>query len=176
MAKVPFTKLKLKVEDSIKELKINDEVIIEVKQYLPIQDKLRLIGNVVNWAHEEDNNYSNPVKVEVIKNIELIVYYTNITFTEKQKENLPKLYDQFVSSGMMLNILNLIPSQEREQIEKGILDTIEAVYKYQNSALGILDTLKTDYSNLQMDIDSLKEDIQNPENLQFLKELLTNFG
>jgi hypothetical protein len=47
MAKVPFTKLKLKTDDSVKHIQISDEITIEVRQYLPIQEKLKLIGDVV---------------------------------------------------------------------------------------------------------------------------------
>jgi hypothetical protein len=47
MAKVPFSKLKCKIDDSVKEVKLTDDIVIEVKQYLPIQEKLELIGKVI---------------------------------------------------------------------------------------------------------------------------------
>ena len=40
MAKVAYSKLKLKTKDDVKLIQLNDEITIEVKQYLPIQDKL----------------------------------------------------------------------------------------------------------------------------------------
>ena len=65
MAKVPFSKLKCKINEEIKQVKLNDEITIEVKQYLPIQEKLALIGRVIELAHMQDENYSNPVKAAV---------------------------------------------------------------------------------------------------------------
>ena len=62
MAKVAFTKLGLKRKDEVKTVNINNNVI-EVKQYLPINEKLELIGRVLNQA-ADDNNFSNPIKLE----------------------------------------------------------------------------------------------------------------
>ena len=171
MAKVPFTKLKLKIEDSIKELQLNDEIVIEVKQYLPIQEKLRLIGDVVKLAHEQDANYSNPIKVEVYRDLEVIFAYTNLNFTEKQKEDLPKLYDTLMSSGMLAKIIEIIPEEEYGKVCMGVWQSIDSVYKYQNSIVGILDTINSDYSNIKFDIKELAKDMQELEDLELLQDL-----
>jgi hypothetical protein len=81
MAKVSLTKLGLKVNQDIKNIEFNEQ-IIEVKQYLPVNDKLELISNVINSAHDE-NNFSNPVKVSVFTTLEIMYAYTNINFTDK---------------------------------------------------------------------------------------------
>ena len=172
MAKVPFTKLKCKINIDEIPVQIGEETIA-VKQYLPIQEKLELIGNVIMAAHEQDANYSNPVKVGVYRDLEVIFAYTNITFTDKQKEDLPKLYDMLYSSGIIGEVLKNIPEDEYMEIVFGVKDSIESIYKYQNSALGILDTIKTDYGNMKLDIDSLNQAITDPETLEFVKALLT---
>ena len=83
MSRVPFTKLGLKKKEEIKNITINDQVI-EVKQYLPISDKINIITNVIENS-ADDNNFANPVKVEVFANLEIMYAYTNISFTDKQK-------------------------------------------------------------------------------------------
>ena len=80
MAKVSFTKLGLKKKEEIKNITINDQVI-EVKQYLPISDKINIITNVIENS-ADDNNFANPVKVEVFANLEIMYAYTNISFTD----------------------------------------------------------------------------------------------
>ena len=45
--KPTFAKLGLKMNNNIKTILINDQEI-EVKQYLPINEKLDLIGSVIN--------------------------------------------------------------------------------------------------------------------------------
>jgi hypothetical protein len=59
MAKVSFTKLGLKANQEIKTFNFNEQ-IIEVKQYLPVNEKLTLISNVINQSIDE-NNFNNPL-------------------------------------------------------------------------------------------------------------------
>lgn len=175
MAKISFTKLKCKVETSVTHVEWEGETI-EVKQYLPIQEKLALIGRVITQAHEQDENYSNPVKVDVFRELEMIFAYTNISFTDKQKEDLPKLYDMIYCSGLLKAIKDAIPDDEKNDILFGIEDSIEAVYKYQNSVLGVLDTIKTDYKNMDLDINKLREGITDPELLDLVNSIITNLN
>ena len=174
MAKLAFTKLGLKLNNEIKTINFNEQTI-EVKQYLPIQDKLELISNVINLSADE-NNFANPVKVSVYTTIEIISKYTNINFTEKQKEDTPKLYDLLISTGLVTEIIKAIPEEEYDEVLKGIADSIEAVYTYRNSVLGILDNISTDYSNLNLDASEIQKKLADPENMEFLKSVLTKLG
>ena len=174
MAKVSLTKLGLKVNQDVKDIEFNGQ-IIEVKQYLPVNDKLELIGNVINSAHDE-NNFSNPVKVSVFTTLEIMYAYTNINFTEKQKEDPTKLYDMLISSGLFCEVINVIPEAEYHEIVSGVEDSINAIYTYRNSVMGILDTISTDYSNLDLDASDIQSKIADPENMAFLKDVLTKLG
>lgn len=175
MAKVPFSKLSLKKDVSKIEICISN-VKVEVKQYLPIDEKLALISRVVNQAHDPQYNYANPVKIEVISAIEVVMAYTNLSFTDKQKEDYGKLYDALDNDNVLNTIFSAIPEREYGFVMDGITETIDAVYKYQNSALGILDTIGQDYSNLELDAQKLQEKMNNPENLALLKDVLTKLG
>ena len=175
MAKVAFTKLGLKKKDEVKTVNINNNVI-EVKQYLPINDKLALISRVINLSHDSSNNFANPVQVEVIGTVEIIMAYTNLSFTEKQKEDYAKLYDLLEENGITKDLISAIPEDEYAFLIDGINDSIEAVYKYQNSILGILETVSQDYSNLELDATKIQEKMANPDNLAMLKDVLTKLG
>lgn len=174
MAKLAFTKLGLKPNNEITIIEFNEQAI-EVKQYLPVEEKLELITRVLELSHDS-NNFSNPVKVEVYTALEIIDKYTNINFTEKQKENPTKLYDLFTGNGLMDMVLEAIPENELNEVLVGIDRTITSVYKYQNSILGILDTISQDYSNLNLDADEIKKKIGDPENLTLLKDIMTKLG
>lgn len=175
MAKVAYTKLKCTVNENKVPIQIGENTIA-VKQYLPINEKLELIGRVINQSHEEDHNYSNPVKVDVYTIMEIIFAYTDISFTDKQKEDIAKLYDQIVSSGVITTIIKAIPEEELMIIQNGVKDTIESVYKYQNSILGLLDTMKTDYSDLNFDAQAIADKINGAENLELIKEVMSKLG
>lgn len=174
MAKLGFAKLGLKPNNEIVEVYFEDQ-IIEVKQYLPVEEKLDLITKVLELSHDS-NNFSNPVKVQVYTSLEVIEKYTNINFTEKQKENPTKLYDLLLGNGLIHQIIGAIPQNEYDILIKGIYDTIDSVYKYQNSILGILDAISKDYSNLNFDVTEIQKKISNPENLELLKDIVTKLG
>ena len=174
MAKVSFTKLGLKKKEEIKNITINDQVI-EVKQYLPISDKINIITNViVNSA--DDNNFANPVKVEVFANLEIIYAYTNISFTDKQKENPTKLYDLLEENGIIAEVIATIPENEYALLLGWIDETIEAFYTYRNSVMGIMEQISADYSNLSLDATEIQQKLADPQNLELLKNVMTKLG
>lgn len=174
MAKIGFTKLGLKPNNEIQIIEFNEQTI-EVKQYLPVEEKLELITNVLELSHDS-NNFSNPIKVQVYTALEMIDKYTNISFTEKQKENPTKLYDLLNGNGLLEKIIEVIPQIEYDELIHGIYDTIDAVYGYQNSVMGILDNISKDYSNLSLDAASIHKDLADPENLALLKNIMTKLG
>ena len=174
MAKIGFTKLGLKPNNEIQNIEFNEQTI-EIKQYLPVEEKLELITNVLELSHDS-NNFSNPVKVSVYTTLEIIEKYTNVNFTEKQKENPTKLYDLLNSNGLLEKIIDAVPQIEYDELIHGIYNTIDAVYSYQNSVLGILDTISQDYSNLNLDATEIQKKLADPENMALLKNIMTKLG
>lgn len=174
MAKVAFSKLGLKEKKEVKTITINN-VQIEVKQYLPINNKIDIITNVINNTQDQ-NNFPNPVKIEVLATLELIFAYTNLSFTEKQKEDVAKLYDLLDSNDIINEIIEAIPEEEYRFLIESLDDTIDAVYSYRNSVLGILEQVSKDYSQLDLDTTNMQKAISDPDNLALLKEILTKMG
>lgn len=174
MAKVSFTKLGLIQNKTIKTLNYNEQDI-EIKQYLPVNDKLALISRIINLS-ADDNNFANPLKVSVYSVLEIIDTYTNISFTEKQKEDPCKMYDLFVGNGLASKIMSAIPQEELAELLVAIDDSINAVYNYRNSVMGILDIIQNDYDDMNSNVQNIQEAISNPENLTLLKNVMTKLG
>ena len=174
MAKLSFNKLGLKPNNEVKTFEFNEQVI-EVKQYLSIEDKLTLIAKVLELSHDA-NNFANPVKIQAYAALEIVEQYTNISFTEKQKENNVKLYDILNGSGLIKKIIEYIPQNEYDALIEGLYDTVDAVYTYRNSALGILETITADYGELQLDATELHKKISDPNSLELLKSIMTKLG
>ena len=174
MAKVSLIKLGLKVNQDVKNIEFNEQ-IIEVKQYLPINEKLELISSVINSAADE-NNFSNPVKENVFLTLEILYHYTNINFTDKQKEDPVKLYDLVVSSGLVNKVTDLIPEEELDEVINGVAQSVKAIYTYRNSVLGILESISKDYSNLDLDATEIQQKLADPDNMALLKQVLTKLG
>lgn len=174
MAKVSFTKLGLKLNQDVYTVNFNGQDI-EVKLYLPVNEKLELISNVINLSADE-NNFANPVKVNLFTALEIIFAYTNINFTDKQKEDPAKLFDILTSTGFVNEILNAIPDEELNELIDGVWDSIDAVYTYRNSVMGILDIVSTDYSNLNLDATEIQKKLADPNNLDLVRDVLTKLG
>lgn len=176
MAKIAFTKLGLTkaAESAVKFTEINGQTI-EVKQYLPINDKLNLIAKVLNQS-ADDNNFANPIKLDVFTSLEIVFAYTNISFTEKQKEDLVKLYDLLESNNIFNIIIAEIPQTEYRAIVDGVEECANAVYTYKNSVLGLLDSISQDYSTLDFNAAEIQKKLSDPENMALLKDVLAKLG
>lgn len=179
MAKIPFSKLDVKLNNKVSDCTYcnlkGEEVCYEVKYYLPVQEKLEMISNIINQS-VDDNGYYNPMKVQIFTVLEITYAYTNLSFTEKQKENPFKLYDLLVSNGIFKEIVNCIYEDDWKEIQETIIVTIDNIYKYKNSAMGILESVKADYSAVNVDMSELQENLGNTENLQLLRDIIGKLG
>lgn len=175
MAKVAFSKLGVKrVNDKVKNITFND-IEIEVKQYLPIQDKLIIIGNAINNA-ADNNRFANPIKIDMYLALEIIMAYTDLSFTDKQKEDMPKLYDLFVSSGLLNEIYAAIPEAELNMLHYNSVRIAESMYGQMNSVYGIMENLANDYSEVGSQSEEIRSKLANPDNLTFLKDVINKLG
>ena len=175
MAKVGFGSLKItKVDDSVNTFTFNEKEI-EVKRYLPFSDKLALIGNAINLA-ADGNRFANPMKIDMYLDLEIMFAYTNITFTDKQKEDLVKLYDMLASAGFFEAMYNVIAEDEASTIHYNAARIAENMYGQMNSLYGIMENVATDYADVGTKIDEYQQDMANPDHLSLLKGIMTKLG
>lgn len=170
MANVTFSKLGLKKKEEVKKIIFNEQEI-EIKQYLPIQDKLNVIFNAISKT-EDENRFFNPVKLECYCTLEIIYAYTNIKFTDKQLEDEGKLFDLMEENDLINLIFSAIPEDETDFIMDSCERAAEAIYTYNNSAVGIIEALKDNAEDLNLDINNIINTINDPKALEFVKNLV----
>lgn len=177
MAKISYSKLGITkdVFESVQTVEINEQTTIEVKQYLPINKKAEIITTVLNNC-VESNGYYNLLKMDMYLGLEIVYAYSNISFTDKQKEDPEKLYDSLSASHILNMIIGLIPESEFYYLNRTTREMADAIYKYRNSAVGILETIATDYSTLNLDATEIQEKLNDPNNMALLKDVLTKLG
>lgn len=179
MAKVPFSKLQAKVDGGATQNfyynLAGDEVYYEVKHYLPIVEKLELVSNIINKSID-DNGFYNPMRVKINMVLEITYAYTNLSFTEKMKEDPFKLYDILVSTGIFTDIIDVIREKDWKEIQENVWSTIKNIYDYKNSVMGILDAVSSDYSNLNLDATTIKKELSNEDNLRLLRDVVSRLG
>ena len=170
MAKVSYTKLKKKVEPEVSIVEFNGEKI-EVRQWIPTQDRLALMGRVIELAHDENYHFINPIHLVVFTALEVIKAYTNITFTEKQEEDIPKLYDEIVCSGLWEAVREVLP-EEALDMDWQIHHVAEGYYKYQNSFVAAFENLNAETIEMENKVKEIQEGVSDPEVLTFVKDLM----
>ena len=179
MAKVPFSKLQASMNGSDSVLgycnKAGEEIKYEVKCYLPLKDKLELVSRIINQSID-DNGFYNPMRVKMYMALEIVYAYTNLSFTDKMKEDPFKLYDIFISTGIYNEILECIGNQEWSEVNDNVWATIENIYKYRNSVVGILDTISSDYSGLALDATEIQKKLTEGNGIEFLQDVMAKLG
>lgn len=179
MAKVPFSKLQARIDEQVSQISYKDkndkEVQYEVKHYLPFKDKLEMITKIVNQS-VDDNGFYNPMRVKLYTVLEVVYAYTNLSFTEKQKEDPFKLYDLLVSTGIFVNVLKEISEHDWVDIQDNIKMIIDNVYNYRNSIYGILNNISNEYSGLSLEAAKIQEQLKNGEGVEFLQSVMEKLG
>lgn len=175
MAKISFTKLnKIKSLPAV-EISIDDQKVL-VEQYLPLEEKVNLITSVIEQSGNGEEGFFNVVKLNAYYMIEMIRAYTNISFTEKQLEDTTKLYDAIVLNGIWSTVATAIPASEKEYIWDNVLALAKEITTYNNSVLGILKTLSANKEALNLNVDDLLGKLNNVEDLELIKALLSTTG
>lgn len=139
--KVRYTNLGLKVNKDVNTFDFNG-IEIEVLKYLPIEQKNDLILITAQQA-EEDGVY-NPNKIEMHFNLNLVYLYSNLTFTEKQKEDEAKIYDTLKCSGFFDKFYEAMEDEEYNYIYNTFKDYTDTVLNYKTTAASVIQSLIVD--------------------------------
>lgn len=175
VTKITLDDLKIEQPLKIKIVKINGKDV-EIKQYLPVNEKLNLITRVLEQVAQNDYPFANPVQMDVYTALEILYAYTNIDFSEEEKANPAELYDELEKQGIINMVVSAIPEVEYNFLVEGIEETVKAYYSYRNSIKGIIADTVTDYSDLELDAEKIRKDLADPDNMALLKDVLKKLG
>lgn len=160
MSKITYSSLKLKTNVETSKIEGTE---IEVKQYLPIEDKNALIN--ITLQNAKENGIFNPLLVDAYFHLYLTILYTNINFTEKQKEEPTKLYDVLKSNGIIDKVIMHMNEDEYNNLLNYINQEIESLHSYKNTIgsviRDIIDNLPIKAEEMQKIVDTF-----DPEKFQ----------
>lgn len=158
-----FNEMKLKLNDSVKEISFNG-FTVKVKQYLPFASKYSIITSSLESSVDENGIY-NDCKLNMFLYLQIAFNYTDLEFTDEEKEKALEIFDIISSNGLLDAIISAIPSSEYSYL-CDMLEILEGKYsKRALSAIGLFDELPKILETLSeaskdFDISNLKE-IQN---------------
>lgn len=168
MNKISYTNLKLKLNNEVNTFDFNGNQI-EVLKYLPLEDKYDLINLALQSAKEEI--IYNPIKLEAYFHLYILIMYTNINFTEKQKEDKVKLYDILKSNGLIDKVLENMEEEEYTFLCESLNQQEEDILKYQNTIAGVLSNI---IDNLPIRAEEMQKIVDNFDPSKF--ENVLNFA
>lgn len=72
--------------------------------------------------------------------------------------------------------MDYLPTNEYSILLAEISKMVDSIYTYQNSAVGIMDTISQDYSQLNLDANEIQKKLADPNNLELLKQIAPLLG
>ena len=139
--KVSYANLKLKPISTTSSFEFGGQKI-EVLNYLPIEDKYDLVMITLQKA-EQDGVY-NPLLLDLYFHLHLVYMYTNLSFTDKQKENEPKIYDTLTSNGFFDKFFEVLDEAEYDELMSYIEELQNMTLHYRNTAGAVLQSIIQD--------------------------------
>ena len=139
--KVSYANMKLKVNTSVKTFEFGGQKV-QVLQYLPSQDKYDLL--MITLQKSIEHGAYNEFKLNLYFELNLVYMYTNISFTEKQREDEFKLYDNLKSNGFFEKFYQTMNEEEYNELFSQLNAIKNASSAYRMSAGGVLNRLIED--------------------------------
>lgn len=156
MAKVSYANLKLKPNTNISTFEFGGQQV-EVLNYLPINDKYDFV--MITLQKAEENGIYNPILLDMYFHLHLVYMYTNLSFTDKQKENEPRIYDALMSNGFFEKFFEAMDETEYAELMSYIEELQDTILHYRNTAGAVLQSIIQDL----------------PKNAQVAAEIVENF-
>lgn len=141
MSKVSYASLKLSTDNTVKNFDYNGKQI-EILNYLPIEDKYDLIMTTLQKSREGD--IYNTVKLDMYFHLHLIYLYTNLSFTDKQREDEMKIYDNLKSNHFIDSFLAEFSEEEYNELLFLMENEIKNEQTYNLSLASMIKTLVND--------------------------------
>ncbi len=151
-----FNKFNIKMPNKTKTIKIND-IEIKVKQYLPISEKINLVQIALQQSLQ-DGVYNDGLLTAYFHTY-LVMFYTDIEFTDEEKQDILSLFDIFDSSQVLNTIIGAIPEKELKDLAEMLTNQQKLNMTYKQSTAYLIGQF----------IDAL------PEQMKKVGEIVNNF-
>lgn len=137
-----YSDLNLKINTETTVVKINDNTEIEVLQYLPVEDKIDLIQIALQKSLE--NGIYNEIKLDMYFNLYIVYMYSNLEFTDEEKEDEFKLYNELQSNDIIVHVIAGMDEGEYDCLLDYLKSMQENNESYKKSAAALFQTFIQD--------------------------------
>lgn len=147
----------LKINEEKTTIQLKNGIKFNVLKYLPIEDKIDLIQ--IALQKSQQNGIYNEMKLDMYFHLYLVYMYTDIDFSEEDKEDEYKLYNELESNEIINYVVESIEDDEYNKLLEYLSEMQTNKMMYKTSAAAI--------------VDSLVQDL--PKNAQAAADIVNNF-
>lgn len=162
---VNFKDMKLTVNNAVKEIEIAGQKIA-VKQYLPAEDKNAILEIAMQQA--DQGTILNTFSLDALFHLYLVLKYTDIEFSNEDKEDMLKLYDILESNNIIDAVVASIPEEEYKTLRDNLLEMVNNYLTYRNSARALVEQ----FSLFAPDIAEKLKDISQNTDINKLQQIV----
>lgn len=131
-----FQELGLKVQNTTNTVTLENGQEVKVKQYIPVSDKIDLIQIAMQKA-EEDGIY-NQIKLDMHFHLNIVYLYTDIEFSEEDRQDEMDLFDKLESNNVFLSVIGAMAEDEYKELTDYLNDMKDSKLTYTNTAAAVL--------------------------------------
>ena len=155
--------------DKTSTVKVGDKTV-SVFLKRPMESKI----NIVQLALQEslENGVYNEGKLQVLFYVYTIFYYTDINFTDEEKQDCFKIFDILWENGLLEKILAKIDSTEMKILTELLNNQKETNEKHNLSIAGMVDNLINGLPLAMAEVSNLIDNF-NPEKFQEVMNFAT---
>ncbi len=168
-----FVELGLELQSKENEVKIGEELILRVRDYLPINEKASFIEYVAVNALDDNTGCFSPLRVELYFALAICHFYAGIEFEDV---NPAEVYDLLETNEVVSSIMQAIPRDEINFLQELVEETIRDMARYNSSAAGVIQGMSSNASSLDTEINEILGKITNAEGLELLSEIKNVMG
>lgn len=146
---------------------------VNIKQYLPIRDKSDIITIVLE--NSKENGVYNPVLIDMYFHVYLVFSYSDIPFSDEEKEQVEQIYDLLCSNGYMDAIIKAIPETEYQYLYNALNELKNDKLQYGSTFISALSWIMDALPNM---VSTAEEILQTADfdKMETLRDVLTYFN
>ena len=167
-----FNDMGLEARIDTQEVKINDDIMLTVRDYLPADEKGEFIQYIVNSALDSRTGCFSPLRVEVYFALAICHWYGGIDFDETMEAG--KTYDALDTNGVISSITEAIDQSELNYIRQLTEETVADIARYNNSAAGVIQLMTNNTNDLNAQVENVISQIRDQMDPETLKLLTQN--
>lgn len=163
----------VKINEITKKVNLG-EYLVNVKQYIPTNEKIKIIEALVESCIE--SGFVNRIKLDAFFSVFLVLNYTDIEIENEKRDedSLMEIYDFLESNGFVQFIINAIPKEEIKFLEDSLEKTINDLMVFRCSTAGAIENLVLNLPKTMEELQKVLKDFDF-NSLSIMKEIKSQY-